>query len=139
MNEPIIEIVDDIELSKVYEELSDSKSGGICVFVGTVREFTNNEEVVSLEFETYTAMALKEMRKIANEALEKWHLNKVVMRHAIGAKKVEEPVVVVGASSAHRDACFAACRFMIDTLKETVPIWKKEIFKNKTVWVSAHP
>lgn len=139
MIEPIIEIVDNLNADGVYRELSHTKSGGICVFVGTVREFTNNEEVVSLEFETYKAMALKEMRKIADQAMEKWRLNQVVIRHAVGAKEVEEPVVVIGASSAHRDACFTACRFMIDTLKETVPIWKKEIFKNKTVWVSAHP
>lgn len=135
----VIEIVDVIDTAKVYAELSDSNSGGICVFVGAVREFTNNEEVVALEFETYKAMALKEMDKIADTAMQKWPLNKVVMRHAVGEKGVEEPVVVVGASSAHRDACFEACRFLIDTLKETVPIWKKEKFKNKTVWVSAHP
>lgn len=135
----IIEIVDNLNVDGVYKELSHPKSGGICVFVGTVREFTNNEEVVSLEFETYKAMAIKEMRKIADQAMEKWQLNMVVIRHAVGAKEIEEPVVVIGASSAHRDACFTACRFMIDTLKETVPIWKKEIFKNKTVWVSAHP
>jgi len=139
MKEPIIEIVDILNVDGVYKELSHPQSGGICVFVGTVREFTNNEEVVSLEFETYKAMAVKEMRKIADQAVEKWQLNKVVIRHAVGAKEIEEPVVVIGASSAHRDACFVACRFMIDTLKETVPIWKKEIFKNKTVWVSAHP
>ncbi|MFV1450101.1 molybdenum cofactor biosynthesis protein MoaE [Maribacter sp. HS] len=135
----VIEIVNDIDTAKVYAELSDAKSGGICVFVGAVREFTNNETVVALEFETYQAMALKEMDKIADKAFEKWTLNKVVMRHAVGEKGVEEPVVVVGASSAHRDACFEACRFLIDTLKETVPIWKKEKFKNKSVWVSAHP
>lgn len=135
----VIEIVNDIDTAKVYTELSDAKSGGFCVFVGAVREFTNNEEVVALEFETYQAMALKEMDKIADRAFEKWTLNKVVMRHALGEKGVEEPVVVVGASSAHRDACFEACRFLIDTLKETVPIWKKEKFKNKSVWVSAHP
>ncbi|WP_339839964.1 molybdenum cofactor biosynthesis protein MoaE [uncultured Maribacter sp.] len=135
----VIEIVDAIDTAKVYSELNDSKSGGICVFVGTVREFTNEEEVVALEFETYKTMALKEMEKIADKAIEKWSLNKIVMRHAIGEKGVAEPVVVVGASSAHRDACFEACRFLIDTLKETVPIWKKEKFKNKSVWVSAHP
>ncbi|TLP80604.1 molybdenum cofactor biosynthesis protein MoaE [Maribacter sp. ACAM166] len=135
----IIEIVDTIETAQVYAELSDAKSGGICVFVGTVREFTNEEEVVALEFETYKTMALKEMEKIADRAIEKWNLNKVVLRHAVGEKGVAEPVVVVGASSAHRDACFEACRFLIDTLKETVPIWKKEKFKNKSVWVSAHP
>ncbi|AZQ58570.1 molybdenum cofactor biosynthesis protein MoaE [Maribacter sp. MJ134] len=134
-----IEIVEHIDTSQVYTELSDPHSGGICVFIGAVRDFTQNEEVVALAFETYKKMALKEMEKIADEAIEKWKLNKVVMKHAVGHKGVEEPVVIVGASSAHRSACFEACRFLIDTLKETVPIWKKEIFKNKTVWVSAHP
>lgn len=135
----IIEIVDTIDVEPVYAELNDTNSGGICVFVGTVRKLTADEEVVALEFETYKTMALKEMDKIADSAIEKWSLNKVVMRHVIGEKGVMEPVVVVGASSAHRDACFEACRFLIDTLKETVPIWKKEKFKNKSVWVSAHP
>ena len=139
MTQRIVEIVDKIDTSQVFTELSDAKSGGICVFVGTVREFTQGEEVVSLEFETYEKMALKEMDKIAVHAQEKWGLNRVIIRHAVGLKKVEAPVVVVGASSAHRDACFEACRYLIDTLKETVPIWKKEMFENKTVWVSAHP
>ena len=139
MSKKIIEIVDVVDTSQVFTELSDSQSGGICVFVGTVREFTQGEEVVSLAFETYKKMALKEMDKIASAAIEKWSLNKVIIRHAVGLKKVEEPVVVVGASSAHRDACFEACRYLIDTLKKTVPIWKKEMFENKTVWVSAHP
>lgn len=139
MDRKIIEIVDIIDASQVFTELSDAQSGGICVFVGTVREFTQGEVVVSLEFETYKKMALKEMDKIASDAMKKWNLNKVIIRHAVGLKKVEAPVVVVGASSAHRDACFEACRYLIDTLKETVPIWKKELFENKTVWVSAHP
>ncbi|WP_396638244.1 molybdenum cofactor biosynthesis protein MoaE [Maribacter sp. R77961] len=134
-----IEIVDHIDTSQVYADLSDPQSGGICVFIGAVREFTQDEEVIALEFETYKTMALKEMEKIADNAMEKWSLNKIVMKHAVGNKGVEEPVVIVGASSAHRSACFEACRFLIDTLKETVPIWKKEMFKNKTVWVSAHP
>ncbi|SNR68255.1 molybdopterin synthase subunit MoaE [Maribacter sedimenticola] len=135
----VVEIVDVIDTAKVYTELNHVESGGICVFVGTVREFTNQEQVIALEFETYRDMALKEMEKIADTAIEKWNLNKVVLRHAVGEKGVAEPVVIVGASSAHRDACFEACRFLIDTLKETVPIWKKEKFKNKSVWVSAHP
>lgn len=139
MRKTTVEIVDNIDASQVYDELSHAQSGGICVFVGSVREFTDNEQVEGLEFETYKGMALKEMEKIAQEAIAKWNLNKVVVRHAIGAKKIKEPVVIVGASSAHRTECFEACRFLIDTLKERVPIWKKEIFKNKTVWVSAHP
>lgn len=139
MENKIIEIVDTIDASQVFSQLSHSQSGGICVFVGTVREFTKGETVVSLEFEAYKKMALQEMEKIASHAMATWNLNKVIIRHAIGLKKVEEPVVVVGASSAHRDACFDACRYLIDTLKQTVPIWKKEVFENKTVWVSAHP
>jgi molybdopterin synthase catalytic subunit len=139
MKKPIIEIVETIDTAAVYDELSDAKSGGICVFVGTVREFTNNETVVSLEFESYKMMAIKEMSKIVTEASKKWPLNKVVIRHAVGVKKVQEAVVVIGVSAAHRNECFEACRFLIDTLKATVPIWKKEVFKNKSVWVSAHP
>lgn len=139
MEKPIIEIVETIDTTQVYDELSDAKSGGICVFIGTVRDFTDNESVISLEFEAYKSMALKEMAKIVDQASVKWPLNKVVIRHAVGLKKVKEPVVIIGVSTAHRDACFAACRYMIDTLKETVPIWKKEMFKNKSVWVSAHP
>ncbi len=139
MKEMNVEIVPQIELGKVYETLSHPESGGICVFVGTVREFTKGEQVVSLEFEAYEQMALKEMQKIADTASEKWKLDRVLLQHAVGVKSVAEPVVVVGASSAHREACFAACRFLIDTLKEKVPIWKKEFFKNKSVWVSAHP
>lgn len=138
-NSTIIEIVEDIDVSRVYADLSHPESGGICVFFGAVREFTQNERVVALEFETYEKMAVKEMKKIAAEARKQWDLNKVIIRHATGEKKIEQPVVVVGASSAHRDGCFEACRYLIDTLKERVPIWKKEIFMNKKVWVSAHP
>jgi len=134
-----LSIVNHIDAAAVYEQLIHAGSGGICVFVGTVRQFAKGEEVVALEFEAYEAMALKEMDKIAQQAIEKWDLNSVVVQHALGMKQVTDPVVIVGASSAHRNACFEACRYLIDTLKETVPIWKKEFLKNKTVWVSAHP
>ncbi len=139
MKNTFIDIVDEIDTAQVYTHLIDAHSGGICVFVGTVREFTNNEQVISLEFEAYKTMAINEMQKIAEEATQKWSLNKVVIHHAVGLKKVTEAVVIVGVSSAHRDACFEACRFLIDTLKKRVPIWKKEVFSNKSVWVSAHP
>lgn len=135
----ILSIVETIDPGTVYAALAHPKSGGICVFVGTVREFTDEQQVVGLEFETYEKMALKEMDKIAEEAIAKWQLNNVVIQHAVGKKGVMEPVVIVGASSAHRPECFEACRFLIDTLKATVPIWKKEMFKDKSVWVSAHP
>ncbi|PKP39514.1 MAG: molybdenum cofactor biosynthesis protein MoaE [Bacteroidetes bacterium HGW-Bacteroidetes-13] len=137
--ERIIQISESIDCATIYEELSHPESGGICVFIGTVRQQTNNEEVTSLYFESYESMAISEIEKIIDEAAQKWTLNKVIVKHALGSKNPKEPVVIVGASSAHREACFAACRFLIDTLKQKVPIWKKEFFKNKSVWVSAHP
>ena len=135
----ILEITENIDPATVYSELSHPESGGICVFVGAVRGITKEEKVSSLFFEAYESMALKEMQKIADEAMKKWKLNKLVMKHAVGKKDVEEPVVIVGASSAHRDDCFQACRFLIDTLKKNVPIWKKEFFENDEVWVRSHP
>jgi len=134
-----IQIVNNIDTTSVYQRLSHCKSGGICVFIGSVRDSTQNEKVEALDFETYEKMALKEMEIIAKEAGAKWKLNKVILHHVHGRKEIEEPVVMVGASSAHRDACFEACRFLIDTLKIRVPIWKKEFFTNKTVWVTEHP
>ncbi len=134
-----VEIVETIDVGTAYKRLSNPRSGAICVFFGSVRETTQNEEVVALDFEAYEKMALLEMQKISKKAFEKWALNQVLVSHVIGKKKVEEPVVMVGVSAAHRSEAFEACRFLIDTLKSNVPIWKKEIFKNKSVWVSSHP
>lgn len=128
-----------LDTASIYEMLGHPESGGVCVFIGSVRNTTQNETVAQLFFEAYETMALKEMHKIADEALEKWALQKVIIHHATGNKKVQEPVVIVGAASAHREACFEACRFLIDTLKIRVPIWKKEFFENKSVWVTPHP
>lgn len=137
--ETLIQISENLDCSTLYDELKHPESGGICIFVGAVRNHNKGEEVEALFFEAYEAMAIKEMQKIADEARQKWPLHKIVLRHAVGSKNPTEPVVAVGASSAHREACFEACRFLIDTLKKRVPIWKKEFFKNKSVWVSNHP
>ncbi|NDE28661.1 MAG: molybdenum cofactor biosynthesis protein MoaE [Flavobacteriia bacterium] len=134
-----IKIVSEIDTTIGYHYLAHEESGGHSIFIGSVRNSTQNETVHELFFEAYESMALLEMEKIAKEASQKWNLQKVIMHHAVGTKKVKEPIVLVGASSAHREACFEACRFLIDTLKERVPIWKKEFFENKKVWVTPHP
>ena len=95
--------------------------------------------MLSLEFEAYAPMALSEMQKIANTVLEKWPVLKIAIHHRIGDLRIGEIPVIIAISAAHRQAAFEACQFCIDTLKETVPIWKKEIFDNGEVWVSAHP
>lgn len=113
--------------------------GGIDVFIGTVRNATKGKTVVQLEFEAYESMALKEMRKIANDVLNKWPIQKILIHHRTGILQIGEVPVIIAVAAAHRDAAFEACRYTIDTLKQTVPIWKKEFFEDGEVWVAAHP
>ena len=114
-------------------------SGGTTVFVGTVRNSTKGKAVLRLEFEAYKPMAISEMRKIAEQAQEKWKAEKVVIHHRVGVLAIKEIAVIIAVSTPHRKAAFEACEYCIDTLKETVPIWKKEIFEDGEVWVAAHP
>ena len=113
--------------------------GGIDVFIGTVRNATKGKTVVQLEFEAYEKMALKEMNKIAEDILQKFPVQKIVIHHRTGILKVGEVPVIIAVAAAHRAAAFDACRYAIDTLKQTVPIWKKEVFEDGEVWVAAHP
>jgi len=115
------------------------QSGGIDVFIGTVRNATKGKTVLRLEFEAYEPMAIREMQRIADEAFSKWPVQKLLIHHRTGVLEVGEVPVVIAVSCAHRDAAFEACRYVIDTLKQTVPIWKKEIFEDGEVWVAAHP
>lgn len=113
--------------------------GGIDVFIGTVRDATKGRQVLRLEFEAYQQMALNEMKKIAGQAIEKWPVEKILVHHRTGVLQVGEVPVVIAVAAAHRAAAFDACRYVIDTLKQTVPIWKKEFFEDGEVWVAAHP
>lgn len=135
----MIKIVDHIDLNEAWEALRHPGAGAVSLFVGTVRNATRGDEVFQLEYEAYDAMALSEMRKLAAEAEEKYQLLKTLIIHAVGVKKVGDMVVVIGASAPHRKDAMAATTFMIDKLKETVPIWKKEFFENNQVWVSENP
>lgn len=115
-----------LNLQDCYNFVQDPSCGGIALFVGTVRNKTQNKEVTLLDFSTYEAMALKEIEKIAIQALERFDVLKIAIHHAKGALKIGEIPVIISVSSAHRKASFDACQYAIDTLKETVPIWKKE-------------
>ena len=115
------------------------ESGGIDIFIGTVRNVTKGKRVVRLEFEAYERMALAEMEKILKQAGGQWPIQKALIHHRTGILEVGEVPVIIAVSTAHRAAAFDACRYIIDTLKETVPIWKKEIFEDGEVWVAAHP
>lgn len=134
-----IRIVEDIDLNEAYQALHSPKAGAVNLFIGTVRNHSKGKEVIHLDFEAYDAMAIRQMEMVAELAQAKWPLEKLVMIHAVGAKQPGVPVVVVGVSSAHREASFEACRFLIDELKKTVPIWKKEFYEDNSIWVNAHP
>lgn len=121
------------------EQVSSPAAGAINTFIGTVRENTKGRKVLRLEFEAYEAMALREMQKIAEQAMEQWPLTGFSMHHRVGVLGIGALAVVIAVASPHRAAGFEACQFAIDTLKETVPIWKKEFFEDGEVWVAAHP
>ena len=124
---------------KCLDFVKTDEVGGIVVFVGTVRNQTKNKRVLRLEFEAYEPMAVSEMRKIAEEIQSKFSLLKVSIHHRIGILAVGEIPVIIAVSAPHRKAAFEACEFAIDTLKKTVPIWKKEFFEDGEMWVSATP
>ena len=119
--------------------VADDAAGGTTVFIGTVRNQTKGKKVVRLEFEAYIPMAEKEMLKIAKQVERKWNALHVATHHRVGVLEVGEIPVIIAVSTPHRKAAFEACEYAIDTLKETVPIWKKEIFEDGEVWVAAHP
>ena len=128
-----------LSVDKCRGFVAAADAGAIVDFIGTVRRHTQGKTVVRLEFETYEAMALNEMRKIAEEALAKFPILRVSIHHRTGVLAIGDIPVVIAVSAAHRAAAFSACQFCIDTLKQTVPIWKKEIFEDGAVWVAAHP
>jgi len=130
---------DKLVLQDCNNFVRDDSCGGIALFVGTVRNNTQNKTVTQLEFSAYEPMAIKEIEKISNEALNRFSILKIAIHHAIGKLKIGDIPVIIAVSSAHRKAAFDACQFAIDTLKETVPIWKKEYFEDGEVWVNSHP
>jgi molybdopterin synthase catalytic subunit len=128
-----------LDIANCINWVMTPQAGGIDVFVGTVRDQTKGKTVVQLEFEAYEKMALSEMKKIGEEMMRRWPLHKILMHHRTGVLQIGEVPVVIAVSASHRAAAFEACRYAIDTLKQTVPIWKKEVFEGGEEWVAAHP
>ncbi len=126
-----------IDVEEILQSVQVPEAGGIDIFVGTTRNHSNGKRVLSLEYEAYEPMALKMMNEIAEEAKSKWNIRKIAIVHRTGRVKIGEASVVIAVSASHRKEAFEACRFVIDRLKKTVPIWKKEFFKDGEVWVES--
>ena len=129
---------DIIDHAALTEQVRRPDCGGVVTFLGTVRDLTGGRVTVALDYEAYPAMAEKKMAEIERETRERWPVGEILMVHRTGHLGVGEVSVAVAVSCPHRAEAFEACRFMIDRLKELVPIWKKENWADGgTEWV--HP
>jgi len=124
---------DPIDLAALQE--TSPADGALCLFAGIVRNENKGKAVLYLEYEAYEDMALSLMEEIAAEARRKWPITDLRMVHRLGRLEIGEASVAVAVASPHRAEAFAACRFLIDTLKAQVPIWKKEYYRDGTAWL----
>ena len=131
----LIEIVDaPIAADAIVAVTKAGGDGAVCVFDGIVRDNTRGRTTLYLDYEAYREMALARMQRLATEAIEKYGVRDVALVHRLGRLVVGESSVLIVVASAHRAAAFDACRWLIDTLKKTVPIWKKETFVDGAIW-----
>lgn len=126
-----------IDLSALVAAVGDPAAGAIVSFLGTTRNVNVGRRVVRLEYEAFASMATAEMRRLASEAKRRWPLRKVAMVHRVGIVPVGQASVAIVVSAGHRREAFEACHWLIDRLKEIVPIWKKEHFRGGQVWIGA--
>jgi molybdopterin synthase catalytic subunit len=135
-----IEILDHtLPIAEVMAEIKTGPDGAVCTFDGIVRDNTRGRRTLYLDYEAYREMALAQMRGLADEALQKFPIRDVALLHRLGRIDVGESSVLIVVASAHRGAAFDACRWLIDTLKRQVPIWKKETFIDGAVWADGEP
>ena len=126
---------DPLDPRRLEAAVAHKGAGAICTFIGVVRDTSRGRSVTHLEYEAYGEMATAEMRKIAGEIAEKWPEARVAMAHRTGRLEIGEASVVVSVSCPHRAEAIDACRWGIDRLKESVPIWKKEYAADGTYWI----
>jgi molybdopterin synthase catalytic subunit len=135
-----VEITDGvIPAAEIVAGIKTGPDGAVCVFDGIVRDNTRGRKTLHLDYEAYREMALEQMRGLAGEAVTKFGVRDVALVHRLGRLGVGETSVLVVVASAHRGAAFDACRWLIDTLKKTVPIWKKEQFADGAIWADGEP
>lgn len=128
-----------IDLKGMKEKLEHPEDGAAVFFDGVVRNNTRGRRTLYLDYEAYESMALSEMENLAQAVLERFKVRNVCLIHRLGRLQIGETSVLIGVTSAHRAAAFEACRWLIDTLKKTVPIWKKEYFEDGAVWADGEP
>jgi MoaE-MoaD fusion protein len=124
-----------LDLEAVVAEAADERAGAIATFQGTVRKQSRGRDVIALEYEAYSEMAEKVIAEIAGEVKERYDLCEVAVAHRLGRVEIGETSVVIAVSAPHRQDALAACKDVIDALKERVPLWKKELYMGGEEWI----
>lgn len=132
-------VTEAIDAAATVQALKAGEDGAVVVFDGIVRNNSRGRRTLYLEYEAYVPMALREMESLAAQALQKFAIRDLRIVHRIGRLDIGETSVLIAVVSAHRAAAFDACRWLIDTLKKQVPIWKKEFFEDGAVWADGEP
>jgi molybdopterin synthase catalytic subunit len=128
-----------IDAAAIGREIKAGTDGAVCIFDGIVRDNTRGRTTLYLDYEAYEEMALKQLSQLRSDAIERFGVREVAIVHRLGRLIVGETSILIAVASAHRGAAFDACRWIIDTLKKTVPIWKKEQFVDGAVWADGEP
>jgi MoaE-MoaD fusion protein len=128
-----------IDTRRIVDELKRGEDGASLVFEGIVRNQTRGRKTLYLDYEAYEEMALQQMESLAVQALKQFQIRDVAIVHRLGRLEIGETSVLIAVASAHRGPAFEACRWLIDTLKKTVPIWKREYFEDGAVWADGEP
>jgi len=124
-----------LDLARAVEEAASDDAGAVATFVGTVRRRSRDRDVLYLDYEAFEEMAEPMLARLADELTAKHGLSKVAIHHRVGRVEIGEPSVVIAVSAPHRAAALDACREAIDTLKETIPLWKKEVYAGGEEWI----
>ena len=128
-----------LDPQRLTSAVRKDESGAVALFLGVVRDNSRGRRVLYLEYDAYPEMATRVMRRIAAEALERWPLTDVAMQHRTGRLEIGETSLLIAVSSPHRKEAFEACHHLVDRFKETVPIWKKEVWEGGEVWIEGEP
>ena len=124
-----------LSLDRAVDEVRDERAGAIATFTGTTRAVSRGRDVVHLDYEAYEGMAEQVMAEIARDLQERYAFAKIAIHHRIGRVDIGDESVVIAVSAAHRGDALAACKDAIDTLKEKVPLWKKEVYEGGEEWI----
>jgi molybdopterin synthase catalytic subunit len=140
---PLLDLIllgpDPIDAPALIRFVRTDLDGAVVTFDGCVRNQSHGRATLHLDYESYESMALAKMREIAEQMREKFPVDRVAIAHRLGRLQIGETSVFIAVSAPHRPAAFDACRYAIDTLKRTVPIWKKEFFADGAVWADGEP